>query len=119
VAAREEPPVASAKVSRPGTIVVVLGAAIGRAAVVALCERVRVALEGCEAGVVICDMCEVVDPDIGTVDALARLALTARRLGGELRLRHACGELKELLALVGLDDVLGCTRGALPVETEG
>ncbi|MGH8934445.1 MAG: STAS domain-containing protein [Egibacteraceae bacterium] len=119
MAEREEPPAPSARVPRPGPIVVVLGGAIGRAAVLALCERVRVALEGCDARVVICDVGEVTDPDIGTVDALARLALTARRLGGEVRLRQACGELQELLALVGLDDVVSGVRGALPVETEG
>ncbi|MBA2461840.1 MAG: hypothetical protein H0V45_08780 [Actinobacteria bacterium] len=44
--------------------------------------------------------------DAGTIDALARLQLTARRLGFEIRLRHASHELQELLAFVGLDDVL-------------
>ncbi len=45
-------------------------------------------------------------PDAGTIDALSRLQLAARRLGFEIRLRHATIELRELLAFAGLDDVL-------------
>lgn len=53
--------------------------------------------------------CEVsgVRADLGAVDALARLRLTARRLGCELALRGASPELAELLALCGLAEVLG------------
>ena len=45
-------------------------------------------------------------PDIATIDTLARLQLTARRLGLELRLRDASTELQDLLAFAGLHDVL-------------
>jgi anti-anti-sigma regulatory factor len=45
--------------------------------------------------------------DIGTVDVLARLQLAARRSGLELRLRHVSPELHELIAFVGLAEVLG------------
>ena len=41
-------------------------------------------------------------PDAVTIDALARLQLTARRLGCRLRLRHASPELRELVAFMGL-----------------
>jgi hypothetical protein len=40
------------------------------------------------------------------VDDLARLQLAVRRLGWSLRLRTDSRDLVELLALVGLDDVL-------------
>lgn len=40
----------------------------------------------------------IVDPDAVTVDALARLQLPARWLGRRMRLRHARGELRDLLA---------------------
>ena len=40
--------------------------------------------------------------DLAVVDELARLQLTARRLGLSIRLRDACVELTELLDLVGL-----------------
>jgi hypothetical protein len=45
-------------------------------------------------------------PDLGVIDALARLALTARRMGGAIRLRSAGPSLLSLIAFVGLDDVL-------------
>jgi hypothetical protein len=41
-------------------------------------------------------------PDLDAVDALARLALAARRLGCAIRLRDADPDLVGLLALVGL-----------------
>jgi ABC-type transporter Mla MlaB component len=90
----------------PSTIVLAFGGRIARADIPALCERVRLLLEGCDAELVVCDVGALVDPDAVTVDALARLQLTARRLGRRIRLHHACGELQELLALMGLGDVL-------------
>ncbi len=45
-------------------------------------------------------------PDLDLVDHLARLQLTARRLGCEIRLVKAGPELRELLDLVGLTGVL-------------
>ena len=45
-------------------------------------------------------------PDLALVDSLARLQLDARRRGGRLRLRNATDELRGLLELVGLADVL-------------
>ena len=45
--------------------------------------------------------------DLGTVDALARLRLAARRSGLELRLRHVSDELLELITFVGLAEALG------------
>lgn len=53
-----------------------------------------------------CDVGAVVHPDIIMVNALARLQLTARRYGCQVRLRHACGELRDLLALTGLTEVV-------------
>jgi hypothetical protein len=50
-------------------------------------------------------------PDVATIDSLARLQLTARRLGLELRLRHASSELQDLLAFAGLRDVLRIEAG--------
>jgi ABC-type transporter Mla MlaB component len=44
--------------------------------------------------------------DIGTVDALAQLALVARREGRAIRLVNAPPELVELVALSGLTRVL-------------
>ena len=51
-----------------------------------------------------------VDPDAVTVDALARLQLAARRLSCRLLLRNASPELVELVAFMGLADVLQESR---------
>ncbi len=102
---------------RASTIDLVISGPITGAAVAGLCERVRLALEGSRADLVVCDVGTLVDPDCATVDALARLQLTARRLGRQVRLRNACGELQELLALVGLSDVVPCA--ALRREQRG
>ncbi|HEX2058729.1 MAG TPA: STAS domain-containing protein [Actinomycetota bacterium] len=71
----------------------------------ALCERVRDLL-GRDGRTIVCDVSEVVDPDLGTIDALARLQLTVRRLGGSIELRGATPHLEGLLALTGLGEVL-------------
>jgi hypothetical protein len=65
-----------------------------------------------DADVVVCDVAALVNPDAGTVDALARLQLTARRLGRRVRLLHAGAELQGLLDLMGLSEELE----GLPVE---
>lgn len=54
-------------------------------------------------------------PDLGVVDALARLHLAARRCGGTARVSGA----DELLALVGLSEVLAPDREPEPEEQVG
>jgi ABC-type transporter Mla MlaB component len=44
--------------------------------------------------------------DAATVDALARMQLTARRHGTEIRLVGASESLRRLIAFMGLEDVL-------------
>jgi hypothetical protein len=46
------------------------------------------------------------DADAATLDALARLQLTACRCGFELRLRGTSTELRELIEFAGLDEAL-------------
>ena len=79
---------------------------VARDAIPAMCERARRLLEGCDAGPVACDVGALAEPDAITVDALARLQLTARRVGCTVELRSACEELEDLLALTGLLEVL-------------
>jgi hypothetical protein len=56
------------------------------------------------------DIRGLVEPDVGTVETLARLQLTAGRFGRALRFRAGAGgtgrRLRELVALAGLDAVL-------------
>jgi hypothetical protein len=94
-------------------IVVAIDGPTARADV--LCERLRQRMESSGARLALCDVGAIVDPNLDTVDALARLQLTARRLGCRIRLRAACGELQELLALIGLDDVVPLSA-ELPLE---
>ncbi len=70
-----------------------------------------------------CDVSGLDEVDLGTVDALARIALGLRREGRMLRLQGATAELRNLIALAGLADVLGCedavSRGAAAARTAG
>ncbi len=50
--------------------------------------------------------CASVGADAVVVDALARLQVAARRAGCQVRLRGASGELRAVVALMGLSDVL-------------
>ncbi|MFI1398993.1 STAS domain-containing protein [Streptomyces sp. NPDC020681] len=72
-----------------------------------LCEELSARLIGAgEDGTeVICDVGGLSRPDLAAVDALARLQLTARRLGCRISLRGADAELRALLELVGLAEV--------------
>jgi hypothetical protein len=47
-----------------------------------------------------------IDPDLRTVETLARLQLAAQRSGASIRLRHACPMLRDLLAWSGLAELL-------------
>lgn len=70
-----------------------------------LCDRVREASVGQGGASVRCDCGEIADPDVGTIGALARMALAARRGGGRLELLAARQDLQELLWLVGLAEL--------------
>ncbi len=78
---------------------------IARTELPGLCERVCLLLENSVAAVAFCDVGDA-DVDAVTADALARLQLAARRHGCQVRLRRASSEMIELLAFMGLDDVL-------------
>ena len=78
---------------------------IARADLPGLCDRVCALLGESRAGVALCDV-RGVEPDAVTVDALARLQLAARRHACRVRLRHASDELRDLVAFMGLDEVL-------------
>jgi anti-anti-sigma regulatory factor len=56
--------------------------------------------------IVVVDVSSLTAPDERVLEILVRLQLTARRCGAAIRLCHARAELVDLLALVGLSDVL-------------
>ena len=82
-----------------------------------MCERIRFLLASSDSRRIVCYVGAVPEPDAATIDALARMQLTARRHGGSMELRRACGELRDLLTLSGLTDVLPCDE--LRPETRG
>ena len=92
-------------VSAPRTIAFAIRGPITRADLPGLCERVCALLAESGADVVLCDV-GAVDPDCVTVDALARLQLAARRHGCQVRLCHASDDLLDLVAFMGLRDIL-------------
>ena len=65
-------------------------------------EHVRMLLSAGGADVVVCDVHGVAD--LGVVDVLARLSLTARRAGARLRVQAAGNDLAALLRLTGLGE---------------
>jgi len=89
----------------PSTVRFAVSGPILRADLPGLCERVCALLQESGAEVAVCDV-RGVEPDAVTVDALARLQLGARRVGCRVRLRNASDELRELVAFMGLTDVL-------------
>lgn len=95
----------------PRTVVLVVGGPIARGAVRGLCEQVRRLLATRGADLITCDVAALAPADATAVDALARLQLTARRLGRAIRLRDATDELRDLLTLTGLRDALPLCAG--------
>ena len=94
-----------------------VGVASANADILELCARLHALPETGEDALV-CDVSALAHPDCGTVDALARLQLKARRHGRRIVLRNACTELRELLGLAGLMDVLPPEAGS-GVEASG
>jgi ABC-type transporter Mla MlaB component len=92
--------------SAPQTFTFAIWGPILREDLPGLCDRVCALLTEHEAAsVALCDV-EGVDGDAVTVDALARLQLAARRHGCQVRLRGCSRDLRELVAFMGLSDVL-------------
>lgn len=75
---------------------------VTRDGVARLCDDVRELLLTTRTGVVVCDVGGIGPPGLGTIDALARMQLAARRAGGRIRLRGPDPALRALLRLVGL-----------------
>lgn len=78
---------------------------IARSDLPGLCDRVCALLAQLEPGEISCEV-EGVEPDAVTVDALARLQLAAQRRGCRIRLENASPELRELVELMGLSEVV-------------
>lgn len=92
-------------ISPPSTITFAIWGPIDRDDLPGLCDRVCVLLQRSGAAEALCDVAGVA-ADAVTVDALARLQLAARRHRCVIRLRGASDPLRNLVAFMGLQDVL-------------
>jgi ABC-type transporter Mla MlaB component len=92
--------------SAPQTVVFAIGGPIARHDLPGLCDQVCALLDRTGADIALCDATEI-EPDVVSVEALARLQLAVRRRGCQARVRGASTELIDLLAFMGLRDVLG------------
>ncbi|MFJ2648892.1 STAS domain-containing protein [Streptomyces sp. NPDC087420] len=87
-------------------IVLVVSGRLGPGDVPRLCDELVARLRGSGATEAVCDVRELERPSLVAVNALARLQLTARRRAVRLRVRGAGRELRLLLDLVGLADLV-------------
>ncbi len=93
----------------PTPPVLAVGSSLTRADVPLLCLRLRLLSWSRGDRRVLCDLGRLATWDVGTVDALARLALDARRIDCRIVLVAAPPDLPGMLELVGLADVLPCS----------
>lgn len=93
----------------PDTTVMTL-ATTAQADVPIVCERLRALIGASDADLVVCEV-SALEADLVAVEMLARLRLTARRLGCGLRLRGSSRALEQIVAFCGLCEIL-------PVEGE-
>lgn len=98
----------------PTSVVLVLAPPVTRASIPRLCDQVSFLVLTCDVDVVTCDLRAVVEPDATAIEALAKMQLTAKRLGRTIRLRHPCSFLKALLTLTGLASTLPIVDEAQP-----
>jgi hypothetical protein len=71
-------------------------------AVPRLCEQLVILVDCAGVGRLSVDLGQLDEPDLATIDALARLALVARRRSAQVTVRTTNGALEELLGLAGL-----------------
>jgi hypothetical protein len=103
--------------ARPTTVAFAVAGPIARADLPAICGRVAALLEATGADVALCDV-GLLPADAVAVDALARIQLAARRMGRDVVLRQATGDLRGLVALVGLAGVLRIEPGGQAEQRE-
>jgi ABC-type transporter Mla MlaB component len=95
---------------RQQTAILTITGPLARADLPGLLERTCALLDGGRTAVLRCELAAV-SPDVVAVEALARLALAARRRGCQVRLCGASQELLELVAFMGLAEVLRSAPG--------
>ena len=101
-----------------GSIVIPLRQPSKPSDVVPACEEVCRRLEQTAADRLVCDVGGIEAADAMTLDLLARIQLRARRLGRIGLVSGAGPQLRELIALTGLDEVLRVAESGVEVGRE-
>ena len=92
---------------------VVLDAPLAPTHVPRLWEQIEALLDDGLPALIECNVAAIERPDAQMIETLARLQLAAQRAGCRILLRHACGELRGLLELMGLTEVVPCSGSGL------
>jgi hypothetical protein len=92
----------------PRAVVVGIRGPVDPAATPLFCTRLAGVVERVGAATVICDVARLGPPDPAALDAVARVRLTAARLGRATYLLGACPVLQDLLVICGLAELLPC-----------
>lgn len=87
-------------------------------AVPRLCEQLVVMVDCAGVGRLDVDLGHLEEPDLATVDALARLALAARRQHAQVIVRTANGSLERLLLLAGLGALVAPPRSVVQAQRQ-
>jgi ABC-type transporter Mla MlaB component len=103
-----EPESGAVSPARMGPPSLSVGGRLGPERVAELCARVRSTAESRPDDPLHCNVERLDAADMACLDALARMALAARRLGRGLELDGARADLRGLIALAGLVEVLRC-----------
>jgi ABC-type transporter Mla MlaB component len=103
-----EPESGAVSPARMGPPSLSVGGRLGPDRVTELCAGVRSAVERCPDDPLHCNIERLDAADMASLDALARMALAARRLGRGLELDGAPADLRTLIAFAGLAAVLRC-----------
>ncbi|WP_406294087.1 STAS domain-containing protein [Embleya sp. NBC_00888] len=96
----------------PPPAVLAVYAPLTRTDVPGLCARLLALLHADRADPFPCDVSALIHPDLAAIEALARLQLTARGVGRRIRLHGTSGELRDLLTLTGLDEIVPTGPGS-------
>lgn len=96
---------------RPDAVVFAVYPPIGRADLGTECDRLADLLRGGAVRTVVVDLAAFTEPDVVVVELVARLQLTAARLGGRIGLVGVGRRLLQLLTLTGLHTVVAMSSG--------
>ena len=89
----------------------VISGALSRDDIPSWCDRARTLLENDDCPILVCDVRGLSGCDAVAVDMLARVKLIAQRHGTPMCVRAASRDLRDLISLSGLAEILRVVPG--------